>query len=100
MKKRLPKDMSNEAAWVYLRGLYNVKPASDTPDKFKRVPLSDIVNDLRPLVEPLTENRFAVMCMADIHQVENDLQSKIKCYERLRDDIDKIRRNYWQYLLN
>ena len=41
--KRLPKSWSNEAAWVYLRGLYETKPSTNTLSKVKRVPLKEIV---------------------------------------------------------
>jgi len=38
--------------------------------------------------------------MVDIFEVEGKTQEKVNCLEKLRDEIDKIRRNYWQYLLN
>lgn len=73
-QKRLPKDITNEAPWVYLRGLYHTEdPTTHSADKFKRVPLSSLIDDLRPFLLTLPENRFAVMCMADIFTVEKDL---------------------------
>lgn len=97
--KRLPQDMSNEAAWVYLRGIYEVAPAKNLNklNKIKRAPLKDLIDTLRPCVESLSENRFAVMCMVDIYEVEGNTQERVNCLEKLRDQIDKIRRNYWQY---
>ena len=63
--------MTNEAAWVYLRGLYHT---GEGVTKDNRVALKDL-KTLRPYCESLPDNRFAVMCMADIH--EKDLQLKI-----------------------
>lgn len=101
-EKRLVQCWDNEAAWVYLRGLYEVTSEQTTNklSKVKRVPLNELTADLKPRLEPLGSNRFALMCLADIAQVENDLQRKIDIYQSLRDTHDRIRRNYWQFLLN
>ena len=67
--RRLKQDINNEAAWVYLRGLYCVDEAEENNQRIKRVALKHLIPSLQPRIKDLTTNRFAIMCMIDICKV-------------------------------
>ena len=69
--------MSNEAAWVYLRGLYCVDEKEEGNQRIKRVALKHIMQHLLPKIIELTSNRFAIMCMVDVSKVEGNKQAQI-----------------------
>ena len=74
---RLKQNMSNEAAWVYLRGLYCVDEKEESNQRIKRVALKHIMADLLPKLKEFDANRFAIMCMVDVCKVEGNKQAQI-----------------------
>ena len=47
--------------------------------------------------------RFILQCKADLYfigKTEDDQAKGMECLEELRDKVDKIRMNYWQWKMN
>ena len=107
--KKLEKDYTNEAAWVYLRG-YLAKSADEEErsktTNAKRLFILNFTEDLKtPMLKLLEEkiehqgNRFIYAVLLDFAEAENDLETQFKYLELLKK-IDRIRVNYYQWRIN
>ena len=116
MTKRIPQNWGNEASWVYLRGLLcnSEEEAEQSKNKkVKRVFAWKYKNQLLTFLQQGEEQarqhpeemglRFILQCQADLHLAGGTEEGKAKaiaCLEELRDKVDIIRMNYWQWKIN
>lgn len=105
IKERLPYKWNNEACWVYVRGMLTV---AEQPNKVNILQVRDILetkllSQALPLAEKLPEEmglRFMLMVQSDLMLAEGKKSEAQALMARLRDTVDPIRRNYWQWKIN
>ena len=111
--ERLPFKWDNEACWVYLRGMFCQTPEEEEASKTKSIKRSYIVrykDFLGPYLDKAvfsaqtmpeeTSVRWIFMLMIDLSLADESPAKAKLLMERLRDNHDKIRRNYWQWKIN
>jgi hypothetical protein len=111
--QRLHLKWDNEACWVYLRGMFCQTLAEEEASKNKPIkrccivrykdflgPYLDNAISSAELMPEVTSLRWILMLKIDLYLAdESPLKAKL-LMERLRDNHDKIRRNYWQWKIN
>ena len=113
LQKWLPRDLNNEAAWVYLRGMLATSEEDAQKSQktnVKRVYIGHVKDLLAPFLnecETLTREkpeqqglRFVMMCQIDLSLAEGETEKAVGQMEEMRDSVDKIRANYWQWRIN
>ena len=108
LKERLPFKWNNEACWVYLKGLFCLTEEEEEASKLKPIKRC-FIGRFKEFLEAYMDHalgqaelmpqemglRWILMFKIDLHLGDNDKAKAKVLMERLRDDQDKIRRNYW-----
>jgi len=88
------KSPNNECPWNYMRG---VATMSESGDLLAFPKLKEVAVDYCARCPACPHCRSL---LADIADAEGDDAKRIECLVALRDNVDTMRRKYWQYLID
>lgn len=92
----IAKAPNNESPWNYLRGI--ALKADCSSGRLSRLPrVKDVALDIASRCPACAH---CLSLLADIYAEEGDLAKRSEVLIKLRDQVDTLRRKYWDFLLN